>query len=88
MAKSVFISNFSFKVGNIMVGSNQNENLILIEDENEANWNEMKIEEYVERVENGNVQTINNKVKKIMELIMIFFSRIYMFKEKFMEAMI
>jgi hypothetical protein len=48
----------------------------------------MKIEEYVERVENGNVQTINNKVKKIMELIMIFFSRIYMFKEKFMEAMI
>jgi predicted transcriptional regulator len=33
----------------------------------------MKIEEYVERVESGNVQTKNSKVEKIMELIMIFF---------------
>jgi len=48
----------------------------------------MKIEEYVEKVESGNVQTINSKVEKIMELIMIFFCRIYMFKEKFIEAMI
>ncbi len=32
----------------------------------------MKIEEYVERVESGNVQTKNSKVEKIMELIMIF----------------
>jgi len=55
-----------------MGGSNQNENLILIEDENETNWNEMKIKEYVERVENGNVQTKNGKVEKIMELIMFF----------------
>jgi hypothetical protein len=48
----------------------------------------MKIEEYVERVESGNVQTKNSKVEKIMELIMIFLGRIYMFKEKFIEAMI
>jgi hypothetical protein len=27
-----------------MGGSNENENLIMIEDENETNWNEMKIE--------------------------------------------
>ncbi len=56
-----------------MGGSNQNENLILIEDENETNWNEMKIEEYVERIKSGNVQTKNSKVEKNMELIMIFF---------------
>jgi hypothetical protein len=42
----------------------------------------MKIEKYVERIESGNVQTKN------MELIMIFFCRIYMFKENFIEAMI
>jgi hypothetical protein len=36
--------------------SNQNENLNLIE-ENETNENEMSIEEYVEIVESGNVQT-------------------------------
>jgi hypothetical protein len=41
----------------------------------------MKIEKYVERIESG-------KVEKFMELIMIFFCRIYMFKEKFIEAMI
>jgi len=34
---------------------------------------EMKIEEYVEIVESGNVQTKNSKVEKIIELIMIFF---------------
>ncbi len=45
-----------------MGGSNQNENLILIEDENETNWNEMKIEEYAERIKSGNVQTKNSKV--------------------------
>jgi hypothetical protein len=38
-----------------MGGSNQNENLILIEDENKTNWNEMKIKKYVEKVENGSV---------------------------------
>jgi hypothetical protein len=70
-----------------MGGSNQNENLILIEDENETNKNEMKIEKYVKRIKNGNVQTKNSKVEKNMELIMIFFCRIYMFKEKFIEAM-
>ncbi len=32
--------------------------------------------------------TKNGKVEKIMELIMIVFGRIYMFKEKFIEAMI
>jgi hypothetical protein len=42
----------------------------------------------VERVGNGNVQTKNSKVEKNMELIMIFFGRIYMFKEKFIEAVI
>jgi len=36
--------------------SNENENLILIE-ENETNENEMHIEEHVEKVESGNVQT-------------------------------
>jgi hypothetical protein len=36
-----------------MGGLNQNENLILTEHEDETNWNEMKIEEYVERVESG-----------------------------------
>jgi len=49
---------------------------------------EMKIEEYVEIVESGNVQTKNSKVEKIIELIMIFFCRIYMFKKTFIEAMI
>jgi hypothetical protein len=47
-----------------------------------------KIEEYVERIKSGNVQTKNSKVEKNMELIMNFFCRIYMFKEKFIEAMI
>jgi hypothetical protein len=47
-----------------MGGSNQNENLILIEDENETNWNEMKIEEYAEKIKSGNVQTKNSKVEK------------------------
>ncbi len=56
-----------------MGGLNENENLILIEDEDETNWNEMKIEKYVERVESGNVQTKNSKVEKNTELIMIFF---------------
>ncbi len=41
--------------------SSQNENLILIEDENETNWNEMNIEEYVEKVKNGNVQIKKNQ---------------------------
>ncbi len=59
--------------------SNQNENLILIEDENETNWNEMNIEEYVEREKNGNVQTKKTKVEKNVEQIMNFF---YTFKEK------
>jgi len=59
-----------------MGGSNQNENLILIEDENETNRNEMKIEKYAERIKSGNVQTKNSKVEKNMELIMIFFGRI------------
>jgi hypothetical protein len=49
---------------------------------------EMKIEEYVEKIESGNVQTKNSEIEKNMELIMIFFCRIYMFKEKFIEAMI
>jgi hypothetical protein len=36
--------------------SNENEILILIE-ENETNENDMSIEEHVERVQSGNVQT-------------------------------
>jgi hypothetical protein len=48
----------------------------------------MKIEGYVEKVECGNLQIKNGKVEKIMELIMTFFCRIDMFKEKFIEAII
>jgi hypothetical protein len=47
-----------------MGGLNQNENLILIENEDETNWNGMKIEEYVEKIECANVQTKNRKVEK------------------------
>jgi hypothetical protein len=61
--------------------SNQNENLILIEDENETNQNEMNIEKYVERVESENVQTKNSRVEKNVEQI-IFFCKNYIFKEK------
>jgi hypothetical protein len=45
--------------------SSQNENLILIEDENETNQNETKIEEYVEIVESENVQTKIVELKKM-----------------------
>jgi hypothetical protein len=34
------------------------------------------------------VQTKTSKVERIMELIMIFLCRIYMFKENIIEAMI
>jgi hypothetical protein len=43
--------------------SNQNENLVLIE-ENETNENEMNIEKHVEKIESGNVQIKNNRVKE------------------------
>jgi len=49
---------------------------------------EMKIEKYVERIESGNVQTKNSKIEKNMELILIFYCRIYMFKENFIKATI
>jgi hypothetical protein len=43
--------------------SNQNENLILIE-ENKTNENEMNIEKHVKIIESGNVQIENNRVEK------------------------
>ncbi len=43
--------------------SNENENLILIE-ENQTNENEMYIKEDVERRESENVQMENNKVEE------------------------
>ncbi len=67
-------------------GLNQNENLILIKDENEANWNENW--RICGKSRKWNVQTKTSKVERIMELIMIFLCRIYMFKENIIEAMI
>jgi hypothetical protein len=66
-----------------MGGLNQNENLILVEDEDE-----MKTKKYVGRVESGNVQTKNSKVEKKNGINNDFLVRIYMFKEKLIEAMI
>jgi hypothetical protein len=53
LAKKKIISNFSFRVGNILVkngGVMSNEILILIEG-NQTNENEMYIEKHVERIE-------------------------------------
>jgi hypothetical protein len=69
-----------------MGGLNQNENLILIEDENETNGNENW--RICGNTRKWKCVNKNSKVEKKMELIMILFCRIYMFKEKFIEAMI
>ncbi len=46
----------------------------------------MNIEEYVQRVENGNVQRKTNKVEKNVEQIMKKIAKIYIFKENLGEA--
>jgi hypothetical protein len=51
-----------------------------------VNENEMNVEEHVQRVKNGNVQTKTNKVEKNVEQIMKKIAKIYIFKEKFGEA--
>jgi hypothetical protein len=60
----------------------QNKNLILIEEENENNKNEMNIEKNVERVESGNVQMENYKIKKNVKQIMKKFCKNYKFIRK------
>jgi hypothetical protein len=90
LAKELFISNFSFKVVIFwwkMGESNQNENLISIE-ENETNEKEMNIEEHVERVESGNVQIENSRVEENGEQKKKKNCKNYMFKEKIGEAII
>ncbi len=46
----------------------------------------MNIEEYVQRVKNGNVQAKTNKVEKNVEQIMKKITKIYILKENFGEA--
>ncbi len=46
----------------------------------------MNIEQYVERVKNGNVQTKTNKVEKNVEQIIKKIAKIYIFNEKFGKA--
>jgi hypothetical protein len=70
--KYIYISNLSFKVGNILIENGkscQSETLILIE-ENETNENEMNIEKLVEKVESEYVQIENSRVEENGEQIM------------------
>jgi hypothetical protein len=65
--------------------SNQNGNLILIE-ENQTNEYEMYIEEHVERGESENVQTENNKVEENGEQVMNFFLHKLFVQRKFWKG--
>jgi hypothetical protein len=46
----------------------------------------MNIEEYVQRVKNGNVHKKTNKIEKNVEQIMKKIAKFYIFKEKFGES--